>query len=144
MHDPKTVTIRGVTYPSMTDAARALMVSKAAISYAAKQGRLETVGISPVFVVRGVTYTCIGDIAKKFGLRYDSVRVMIARGRADKIGVGRGGRRDSNGRAVKFTFCGVEYRSLKHASDALGIPYNRMRELNKKARDASRKGAQSV
>lgn len=47
MSRKKETTIRGVTYESRAEAARALGVTEQAIALAVKQGRLQTVGISP-------------------------------------------------------------------------------------------------
>ena len=43
----KSVTIRGVTYESLSDAARVLGVSKQAVSYARSKGSLDLVGLNP-------------------------------------------------------------------------------------------------
>lgn len=45
---PRPVTIRGVRYPSMSAAARALGVGNSAIWGCAKRGTLETVGLYPL------------------------------------------------------------------------------------------------
>ena len=70
------VTIRGVTYRTQSDAAIALGVSKATVSAANKAGTLDHVGQGPrrgkgndkAITIRGVTYRTQSDAAIALGV----------------------------------------------------------------------------
>lgn len=77
MQGKKSLTsIRGVTYETQSDAAKALGVTKSAINAAAKTGTLDYAGLGPrrgrgndkATQIRGVTYETRSDAAKALGV----------------------------------------------------------------------------
>ena len=83
------VTIRGVTYPTQTAAAKALGVWPAAITRAKALGTLDFAGLGkrkcPVRV-RGVDYPSQEIAARAFGVTSTSVRHYLDKGKIDELG----------------------------------------------------------
>lgn len=92
----KPVTIRGVTYPSVLAAARALGVSPAAICNARARGGLETVGLNPTITtpcpvaIRGVTYPSQNAAARALGVSAATIYMALERGTLDSVGLMKG------------------------------------------------------
>lgn len=89
----KSITIRGVTYPTASAAALACGVTVSAISQAAKRGGLEKVGLKvprraavPV-TVRGVTYPSQTVAACALGITVASVNAAYKQDRLDGVGL---------------------------------------------------------
>lgn len=93
----KPVTIRGIEYPSISDAARALKVSRKAVQRAMATDRLDRVGLKdrpnlncmPV-KVRGIVYPSQKDAALALGVSGNAVSQALKRGTIDKLGLKRG------------------------------------------------------
>lgn len=122
------VTIRGVTYPTLYAAAKALGVSYASVKNMRKKGRLDMLGVGtgvPMPVrIRGVDYPSTKAAAKALGVSVNTVQSACARGTQDTVGVGRGHRqpdRINGGIPSKpVTLGGIEFPSMGAASRALG------------------------
>jgi len=77
------VSIRGVVYPSVNCASRALGVSRSAIHDALDRGRVDEVGLkknicnSIKVTVNGITYKTIGEAARAFDMNYQYVRKRL-------------------------------------------------------------------
>jgi hypothetical protein len=75
---PAAVPIRGVLYPSVKVAAKALNVSVQAVYLARANGTLESCGLKPAkkieTVVDGVTYPSIQQAARSTGVSYSSLQ----------------------------------------------------------------------
>lgn len=89
------VRIRGVDYPSISDAARALGLTPAAISFALDRGTIDTVGL-PVprgaprcCRVNGVRYGTLTAAARANGVTVAAIHHALRRGTAHCVGVGR-------------------------------------------------------
>jgi len=139
MKKPKPVTIRGVTYPSISAAARAHGVRPSTIHSAMERGRLDYVGVgsskngkwngSPV-VIRGVTYSSLREAARALGVSPQAVSTALMRGTADNVGLRKEGqpllippRRATRieGRVgIPFSLGGFSWPSRQAASVALG------------------------
>lgn len=89
--------IRGVRYPSITEAARALGVHPTAIVNALSRGTVERVGLNGGRVgrpprsvtIRGVSYPSLRAAAVALGLNPSTVSRAIGRGTVDNAGFGR-------------------------------------------------------
>lgn len=91
----KPITVRGVEYPSQTDAARALGVTRAAISLAHKRGRVDSLGAGPgpqrkPIVIRGVTYIGVAEAAAAMGCSEREIGRYKSAGKLDQAGFTRG------------------------------------------------------
>ena len=123
------VTIRGVTYPSTTEAAQALDVTRTTVKLAMLRGRLDSVGLrgsTPMPVrIRGKVYKSAKAAAKALKVSKANVYAMVTVGREDLIGIGTGKRADgshSGGLPKKpITIAGVPFASLHEASLLLGL-----------------------
>ena len=78
---PKPITIRGITYRSKADAAKALGITYESLRKAIADGRLETVGLNPKgknhgrrVRIDGKVYKSIAEAARATGVTYDSLR----------------------------------------------------------------------
>ena len=127
MPTKKSVTIRGIEYASVSDAALALGVTKATVSLAIKHNRLDSVGKglghgnanrSKPVKVRGIVYRSINDAAQKLGVTKAVVQQAVRRGTEDNIGVGR---REYGNAAMPIRIRGVEYPSQTIAAQVLGV-----------------------
>lgn len=78
MADAKPVTIRGVTYPSYTAAAKANNVTKAAVMLAATRGTLDNVGlgIKKPITINGVKYASQREASKALGVSDGDIHRM--------------------------------------------------------------------
>jgi predicted DNA-binding protein (UPF0251 family) len=101
---PKETIIRDVKYPSRHAAAKALGVSHAAVSEAAKLGRLDTVGLRKKgrgdwtapkeTIIRDRKYTSQNAAAKALGVSQSTVSEATKLGRLDTVGLRKKGRGD--------------------------------------------------
>jgi hypothetical protein len=144
------ITIRGVDYASRTEAAGALGLSVSAISKAAIDGNLDTVGTyeetnghklatatMPV-VIRGKRYPSIKAAGKALGIGRQSISTLLARDRIDQAGKGRGnhGKQKPPIAAIPLKIGPTTYPSNRAAAKALGIPLCRIKKLRKKMKAA--------
>jgi hypothetical protein len=121
------ITIRGVDYASVKEAAKAMKVSGSTIYFARANGTLETVGLGlgntmPV-KIRGKTYPSVKAAAKALKVASCTLSIAISRNRLDTVGIGPGrGKRPSGGKTKSnpITILGVIYPSLFAASAAMG------------------------
>jgi microsomal dipeptidase-like Zn-dependent dipeptidase len=119
------ITIRGTTYPSRADAARALGISVSAVSYAARNGGLDRVGLGskiPV-TIRGTTYPSIADAAASLGVVPSAISEALNRGTLDNVGLGR---------CVHVKIRGTTYPSYTAAAEALGVTYQAISQAARK------------
>jgi hypothetical protein len=71
----KPITIRGVDYPSKTEAAKALGIGYEALRKAIVDGRLDTVGLNGRRVkIDGKTYGSIAEAARTIGVNYEALK----------------------------------------------------------------------
>ena len=85
------ITIRGVTYPSVREAARQLDLSHATLIQARKEGRLDTVGLNPnrcrkknqPVTLDGVTYPTAKYAAYELGITPKALSMRLSRRRAN-------------------------------------------------------------
>lgn len=85
--------------------------------------------------IRGVDYPSAKEAAKALGIAESTMHDHLRQGQPDKAGAPRPPRDEwNNPRSVRITIGGIQYKSLKHAADSLGINYNKLRNLNTKAR----------
>ena len=77
----KPITIRGVDYPSKTEAAKALGIGYEALRKAIVDGRLDTVGLNPRgrnhgrrVKIDGKTYGSIAEAARTIGVNYEALK----------------------------------------------------------------------
>ncbi|EPX82080.1 hypothetical protein [Salipiger mucosus] len=116
--------IRGVVYPTATDAAKALGVSADAVRIAARKGTLHRVGTGRVGVepmpvrIRGLDFPNAKAAAVHFGVTVHAVHYAISAGDPDRIG-----RRSKppQARARPITLYGVNFPSHAEASRQLGF-----------------------
>jgi hypothetical protein len=86
MVDPVIIRIRGVTYPSMADAARAIGVTPRAITHALDRGKIDEVGLHGVgpkpkpVTVGGITFARKRDLAKALGKTVEAIVMSLKRG----------------------------------------------------------------
>jgi len=85
MQPPVRTIIRGVEYPSMAAAARALGVNRVAVWQAAERGWLDGVGTgmkrTPV-TIDGITYPSLSDAGKALGITRQAVASRVRWGTA--------------------------------------------------------------
>lgn len=81
---PKPITIRGITYRSKADAAKALGITREALRKAVADGRLETVGLNPrgknhgrEVRYNGKRYPSIAAAARAVGVSYPTMRERL-------------------------------------------------------------------
>jgi hypothetical protein len=80
------VRIRGITYPSMADAARAIGVTPRAITHALNRGAIDEVGLHGVgpkpkpVTVGGITFTSKRELAKALGRSVNAIVMAMRRG----------------------------------------------------------------
>lgn len=113
---PCPVTIRGVTYASAAEAARALDVHHSTIAIARKRGTLDAVGLrnsagKPV-KIRGVYYPSIREAARQIGVKHSSLLKAISLGTEQTCGLAR---------ETPVQVRGVTYTSTKACAKALGV-----------------------
>lgn len=91
----KSITIRGVEYPSPRAAGDAFGVSRTAIASAKQRGKLDKVGLGNVgrgatpISIRDVEYVSVREAARALGLTAASVRQAKREGRLDTVGTGK-------------------------------------------------------
>jgi hypothetical protein len=86
MQPPVRTIIRGVEYPSMAAAARALGVNRVAVWQAAERGTLNRVGFGdkvPV-IIDGITYPSLSEAARALGITHQSVSSRVRWGTAQR------------------------------------------------------------
>lgn len=87
----KPITIRGTTYASRAEAARALGINRASVCNANREGRLDTVGLkasrprSKPVTIRGTTYESQEDAAAAFGVQPGEIGFAVKYGVLDKL-----------------------------------------------------------
>ncbi len=124
---PKSVTIRGVTYPDASAAAAAVGVSMPTMYRAIRENRLDHVGlgtgsinICPV-LIRGVYYPTQTAAAEALGVRADTISKALTRGNIDSVGIGKGNwLREVDAPRNPITILGVTFPSMAAASRLLG------------------------
>ena len=80
---PNVTRIRGVTYPSMTAAAKALGVAVATVARAMDMGTLDTCGLDRTSgLLDGVAYKSKTDAAAALNVNISTLRARIRRGKA--------------------------------------------------------------
>jgi len=86
MAEPVIVRIRGITYPSMADAARAIGVTPRAITHALNRGNIDEVGLHGVgpkpkpVTVGGITFARKRDLANFLGKNVEAIVMALKRG----------------------------------------------------------------
>jgi hypothetical protein len=86
MVEPVIVRIRGITYPSMADAARAIGVTPRAITHALNRGAIDEVGLHGVgpkpkpVTVGGITFTSKRELANFLGKNINAIVMALKRG----------------------------------------------------------------
>lgn len=119
------IVIRGVTYPTIADAAVELGVSASTIRHALLRGTLDRVGLGrrgfdPMPVnVRGTDYPSARHAANALGLTPEAIYRAIAQGRTDTVGSG--GRCPNPAKARPVRLGPVTFPSMQAASVALGF-----------------------
>ena len=109
------LSIRGVSFASVADAAAALGFSREAIYKAMKKGKLDALGTLPggrpkkKIVLAGVEYGSAVEAASKIGLSEAGVRERLRRERIEEITSG----------SVAFYLAGVKYENPSHAARVL-------------------------
>lgn len=83
------ITIRGVTYPSHTHAAKAVGVVPSTITLAKATGTLETVGLGRKvpLTVRGTYYDSVREAARAIGVSEGTVSRALNNGKLDLVGL---------------------------------------------------------
>jgi len=81
---PKPITIRGITYRSKADAAKALGITYESLRKAVVDGRLDTVGLNPrgknhgrKVHFNGKRYPSIAAAARATGVHYETMRDYV-------------------------------------------------------------------
>lgn len=122
------VTIRGVDYPSLRAAARAIGVSSSAVGRALRAGVLDDCGFAPrgpkpmPVRVNDVVYGSAAIAAERLGCSPQVIYYAIARGYENDVCKPESKLR--NGRAKPFALAGVTFLSQAAASRAFGFGPN--------------------
>ena len=118
------ITVRGVTYATVQDAARALGVQDQTVRKAIVAGTLDLLGTGashprPLPVrIRGVTYASAKAAAQALGVTQGAIHQALACGAPDRVGLPPVPR---NPMAREFVIAGMRWPSLAAASRALGF-----------------------
>lgn len=113
------ITIRGVCYKTIKEAATALSVKPATIYTAREQDRLETVGLGvrvKTVKIRGVEYESAKVAADKLGVTINRIYNARKEGTLDAVGLGR--------QEMPVTIRGQKFKSAKAAAEFFGIKVN--------------------
>jgi len=123
-HNARPVTIRGVDYPSIAAASRALGVRREAVDKAIAAGRLEFCGLGrgipdpmPI-TIRGVAYPSARAAAQALGVKPSAIYQALHVGDIDRVGRPR---RRGGFRSKPFEIAGLTWPSLRSASLDLGF-----------------------
>lgn len=85
--------------------------------------------------VRGVIYKDVHECAAKLGVSTKTIYVALSQNRADSIGIGKGKHKNPvTPRKRPITLGGKTYPTLKAASEALKIPYWRLKKYSVRVR----------
>lgn len=118
------IEIRGVVYPTVVDAARALDVTTNTVFKAIYKGTLHRVGTAAVgrepmpILVRGKVYENAAEAAAANNVSRPAVYAALSRGRPDRIGIR--GAISPHG-AKQFKVAGLVFPSLAAADRAFGF-----------------------
>lgn len=125
----RSVTIRGVSYPSHAEAAEALGLAVTTISSAVSSGRLETVGLrnsgrAVSVEIEGVTYPNLRAAGAAFGVSPQLVRSAMLDGTLATLRERAARKRP----AQPVNVCGVTYPSMYKCAQALGVSVGRVKK----------------
>lgn len=123
------ITVRGVTYPTVQDAARALGVTPNTVYAAMHNGTLDDCGLGKVHPkpmpvrIRGRVYDTARDAARELGVPRQSIYAALRRGTVDNVGFGVAPDHAPIPPRV-FKIGGMSWPSRRAASLALGFERN--------------------
>lgn len=112
--------VRGTIYPTAQAAAAALGVSVNVVQGAARNGRLETLGIGGIskpVIIRGVSYPSCTAAGRALGVSPNTVAAARRKGTLHRVGTGAVGVEP-----LPVRIRGVEYPNVRAAAAALKCP----------------------
>lgn len=120
------ITIRGVTYRTVKEAAHKLDITPSAIYNARIGGWLEQVGLGRAVMpikIRGITYRSAKEAAKALGVHKNRVYHALNDGTLDTVGVGTGCHNSpKNGSSKPLDLGRVRFSSVAEAARYIGKP----------------------
>lgn len=132
------ITIRGINYPSVKDAAEKLGLHVNAIYNAKRAGNLDRVGLGrhiTTVKIRGVVYTSAKEASEKLGVHINGIYNALSRGNLDNVGLGPGAHNSPrNGNSKRLDFGRISFASRAEASRYIGKSDKYVTEMFKRGK----------